>query len=194
VVKVVMMRKGRGHEHRGILGVSEEPDKASFDSYTTPRLPALGWQAVPVILESLSIVMTYAFSQKVLATYYKEKVRGRSKALERAFFELPELRATRAVIELAVMFRALDDAQDIASCIKGDFGQLYDRDGKTVPLPIREVMNKIIHAESIQWVFNDPNNPLMVCNAPPEQVERFKWTKAEVPLKMFAFAFGRFAV
>jgi hypothetical protein len=64
-------------------------------SHSSAPLPALGTEVTTVILENLTIVMTYAFSQKALATYYNStRFVGRFKALEHSFFDLPRL--TRA--------------------------------------------------------------------------------------------------
>jgi hypothetical protein len=101
-----------------------------------------------VILENLAIVMTYALSQKALAQLYSANFCGTSRFLERAFFELPRQQATRALVELAVMYRALDDVQDITSRRGTEpFGHLYNNGDPPAPLPLRELTNKIIHAD-----------------------------------------------
>jgi hypothetical protein len=68
--------------------------------------------------------------------FYNERFEGTSKAIQQACFDFPEERATRALIELAVLFRALDDARQIAKGIKGDFGFLVQTKRKAMkPLP-----------------------------------------------------------
>jgi hypothetical protein len=78
------------------------------------------------------------------------------------------------------MYRALDDAEDITRHRTESFGTLYDGAGATGPLLLRETMNKIIHAERIGWVFDDPTQPLVVCQALPEQKAKFNWTRADI--------------
>jgi hypothetical protein len=84
----------------------------SFHSSMAP-LPALGTEVTTVILENFSIVMTYALSQEALVNFYNAHFKGNFEFLQRAFSETPQRKAIRALIELAIMYRALDDAQDI---------------------------------------------------------------------------------
>ena len=148
--------------------------------YEAP-LPALGTEVLTVILENLSIVMTFAFSQEALAKYYGEHYHGRFKFLERAFFDAPHQRAIRACIELAVMYRALDDIQNITARREEEsFGDLYNGDEPPKPLRLRDLVNKIIHAQRIEWDFSkDIKEPLIVCFAAANQAG-FGWTKAEI--------------
>jgi hypothetical protein len=118
---------------------------------------------------------------------------------DRVLRELPEQRANRAIIELAVMFRALDDAREITNndYVVGHpyvvyhptgyvYGKLYGLDEEPEPLPLREVPNKIIHAKSIEWDFNNPREPPIICHAAEADYPQFKWTRAEVFVKVFA--------
>jgi hypothetical protein len=174
----------------------------------TISLPALGAETAGIIHDNLGIVLTYAFSKPALEEYRGWLMGQRWDHSGRILRELPEQRATRAIIELAVMFRALDDAREIT---KADFvvthpyavyhptgyvyGKLYRHDGEPEPLPLREVPNKIIHANSIEWSFSGPKErrsfstigePLIVCHAAEADYPRFKWTRAEVFVKAFA--------
>ena len=100
----------------------------SFHSYSAP-LPALGTEVMTVILENFSIVMIYAFSQEALVHFYDAHFHGDFKFLQRAFSETPQRKATRALVELAGMYRSLDDVQDITGYVDRDgkarFGDLY---------------------------------------------------------------------
>jgi len=102
----------------------------SFHSYSAP-LPALGTEVMTVILENFSIVMIYAFSQEALVHFYDAHFHGDFKFLQRAFSETPQRKATRALVELAGMYRSLDDVQDITGYVDRDgkarFGDLQDR-------------------------------------------------------------------
>jgi hypothetical protein len=76
-------------------------------------LAALGDEAAVIIHDNLGIVLTYAFSKQALEEYRGWLTGQRWYHSDRILRELPEQRATRAIIELAVMFRALDDACEI---------------------------------------------------------------------------------
>jgi len=180
---------------------------AQYSPNIENSLPALGDETAGIIHDNLGIVLTYAFSKPALEEYRRWLTGQRWYHSDRILRELPEQRATRAIIELAVMFRALDDASEIT---KNEwvvthpyvvyhptpyvYGKLYSLDGEPEPLPLREVPNKIIHANSIEWSFSGPNErrsfstvgePLIVCHAAGTD-SRFKWTRAEVFVKAFA--------
>jgi hypothetical protein len=166
---------------------------------STISLPALGAETMAIIHDNLGIVLTYAFSKPALEEYRSWLVGNRWHVADRVLFEWPRQRATRAIIELAVMFRALDDASEITKhdyVVRhpyvvyhdtGDvYGKLYGLDGATKPLPLHEVPNKVIHAKSIEWSFGNPREPLIICHAAEAEHARFDWTRAEVFVKAFA--------
>ena len=156
----------------------------------TISLPALGAETAGIIHDNLGIVLTYAFSKPALEEYRGWLMGQRWDHSSRILRELPEQRATRAIIELAVMFRALDDAREIT---KADFVVTHPY---AVYHPTGYVYgNKIIHANSIEWSFSGPKErrsfstigePLIVCHAAEADYPRFKWTRAEVFVKAFA--------
>jgi hypothetical protein len=143
-----------------------------------------------IVHKNLAIVMTYAFSVRALQEF-RDRLPGDWKHLDRAIFELPERRSRRACVELAVMLRALDDVQDITRFFQADFGILVKEDGSSEPLPYREVFNKLIHAKRIDWTFDDPKDPYILCVAPADQTKKFGWTKAAIKVTVLAEACGR---
>ena len=162
-------------------------------------LPALGSETAGIIHDNLGVVLTYAFSRSAMDEY-RGWLRGqRWHCSDRVLLELPQQRATRAIIELAVMFRALDSFCDIT---KNDYlathpyavyhptgyiyGKLYGLYGSIELLPLRDVPNKIIHAKSIEWSFGNPKEPVIICHAAEGEHARFEWTRAEVFVKAFA--------
>ena len=114
---------------------------------------------------------------------------------------MPKRRAIRAIIELAVMYRALDDARDVSNHpyitthphVITDYGELFDLAGKAQPLPLPEVANKIIHSEIIEWDFTDAKEPLIVCSAAVAEHARFKWTKATIRITALGAVLGSLA-
>jgi hypothetical protein len=82
----------------------------------SPRpLPALGVEAAGIIHDNLGTVLTYAFSKPALDEYRGWLTKHRWYHSPIILRELPERRATRALIELAVMFRAFDDVAEITN-------------------------------------------------------------------------------
>jgi hypothetical protein len=95
------------------------------------------------------------------------------------------------------MFRALDDVLEITRhpYVTGHpygarhpvgyvYGRLHRLDGTVEPLPLREVLNKIIHAKSFEWDFGNPREPLIICHA--AEADHLRWTRAEVFVNGFA--------
>jgi hypothetical protein len=163
--------------------------------YEAP-LPPLGYETTTTIVENTSVVVTFAFSRKVLAELYNDGrfFTGTSKALERAFFELPEKKATRAILELALLYRALDDARGLSRSLqKFELGIVYSRGGTAKPLYVREMANKIIHAQKIEWAFADPDAPRLICHA-YQNDEMFDWERAEIRVRCIAQACSWLAV
>jgi len=66
---------------------------------------------------------------------------------------------------------------------------IYKTDGTVERLSVRELTNKIIHAEKIEWEFEGHlKDPLIVCHASQKQQDRFKWAKAKIPMSALARA------
>ena len=63
---------------------------------------------------------------------------------------------------------------------------IYGTDGTTKPLSLKELTNKIIHAEELSWDLSDEKAPKLLCIAPDAQKEKYKWTKAEVDIVILA--------
>jgi hypothetical protein len=138
-----------------------------------------------VIKENLSVVMMFAYSQPPLREFRRAQFTGGWPYINEVLFTIPEQLATRAMIELALLFRTLDDHEDMDDGSLGDtFGNLYLKDGRGLPLSIREVTNKTIHAKTIEWIFTDPKKPTLKTTA--HDNAREKWTHAEIDTNTFA--------
>jgi hypothetical protein len=134
-----------------------------------------------LVHEKLATIVTFVFSQVPLSQMRKERFRGSWRFLDKFLHEIPEREATKALMELALYFRTLDDEQGLTSLWKqiGEpmVGTLHFRNGESRPLSPRELANKVIHAKTIDWdVSSDP--PKIICKA--RDAER--WLRAEVDL------------
>ena len=139
---------------------------------------------------NLSLVMMFAYSQPPLREFRRGHFTGNWPYIDEVLFATPEQLATRAFIELVLLFRVLDDHEDMDDGSLGaEFGKLYLRDGKVIPLTIREVANKTIHAKKLEWVLTDPKKPILKTTA-HENDDRSKWTHAEIDINTFALGCG----
>jgi hypothetical protein len=145
-----------------------------------------------IIKENLSVVMMFAYSQPTLRQFRRSRFAGNWPYVDETLFTIPEQLATRAMIELVLFLRTLDDHEDIDDGSLGsEFGDLYLKGGKVVPLSIREVTNKTIHAKTIEWVLTDLEKPILKTTAHDNSKE--KWTHAEININSFAVGCGMLA-
>jgi len=92
--------------------------------------------------------MSFAYSRLALEQLAEERFGGEWKYPRRALFEIPDERATRALIELGPYIRMIDGDEQFSKRLGPiAFGELTGLDGSRGPLNIREVANKVIHCE-----------------------------------------------
>jgi hypothetical protein len=150
-----------------------------------PMANQLAFPITKVIIDNLSVVMMFAYSQPPLREFRRTSFTGGWERIDEVLFGIPEQLATRAMIELVLLFRTLDDHEDLDDGSLGSqFGTLYLKNGNIKPLSIRDVANKTIHAKKIEWVFDDPKKPVLKTTAHDESREN--WTHAEIDLNTFA--------
>jgi hypothetical protein len=153
-------------------------------------MPAFPLPLTSLIHEKLSIIMTFAFSRGPLETLM-DRFMGEWKYLRKALFEVSQVRAEHACLELALFLRLLDDEEGLSAYLKEtgepDLGSYTRTDGSTAPLKLRQVANKIIHSAGLEWDFKDPSNPILISH--PREAER--WKRAEIDLVGLAGFCGR---
>lgn len=137
---------------------------------------------VRLVHERLATIATFAYSQIPLAQLRRAKFTGQWPSLETFLHELPKVEANKALMELALYFRTLDDRENLTDYWKAtdvpSVGVLYLRDGSTEPLSPREMSNKVIHAESVEWQFF--SDQMIICTAGANAHEN--WLRAEIML------------
>jgi hypothetical protein len=147
-------------------------------------------QATRLVHEHYATIMTFVCSQLPLQALVDRRFSGQWKYLRRALFEMPEHRAKRALIELGLYLRLIDDGEEFSEH-HGDtpYGEIVNLDGSREVLRIREVANKIIHAARYEWTMSRPelkppaSDPTVVCHAGGDQAARgHKWSSASINL------------
>ena len=113
--------------------------------------------------ENMATVLTFAFSQWPIRRLIHEKFEGYWKYLEDFAFGVPERNATRASLEIAVLLRLIEEPPAYR---KWGFGVIYGTDGTTKPLSLKELTNKIIHAEPLSWDLSDEKGTQTVVHCP----------------------------
>jgi hypothetical protein len=142
-----------------------------------------------LIHEKLAVIAPFAYSQEPLMKMRDTKFVGGWRSLDKFLHEIPEYEATKALIELALYFRTLDDYQGFTRYWKqaqaGKVGLLHFKDGKTEPLSPREMSNKIIHAQSIGWDITA--EPKFICVGRDKEA----WTRAEIDVADLIYIGGQ---
>jgi hypothetical protein len=148
--------------------------------------------ATRLVHEYYGTLMSFAYSRPALERLAKEKFGGEWKNLHRALFDIPDERAIRALIELGLYIRMIDDDEQFSKRFEGvAFGELFGLDGSREPLKMREVANKIIHCERYQWNFAADSNPFVICHAHKGQAARgYAWATASISLVALGFICG----
>jgi hypothetical protein len=85
-----------------------------------------------------------------------------------------------------------NDKENLSSYFKQTnrqpLGRIIKKEGVDEELHFRDLTNKILHSSGIEWSFDDPDNPVLICHS--DEPER--WVKAEIPLLNLAALCGGF--
>lgn len=137
-----------------------------------------------LIRENLGIVMTFMYSKKRIDQFAKEHFFGVWKDLEAVLHQANEKRALQACLEMALYLRALDDETGVSrlykEVTKERFGKVFYGDGSINDLPLRQLANKIIHAETLTWDFDTHPDPILICTPKAPFDPRDPWARAEI--------------
>jgi len=133
-----------------------------------------------LIHDNFWTVLSYVLAQPPARALLKEQYEGEWKSLHTMIYERAEVRADRALLEMATQMRVLDDAEDLSAHFrasgKGPLGTVIQEDGSATDMYFRDMTNKIMHAAHFHWQFGD--DPSVVCQ--PHDKER--WRSAEVKI------------
>jgi hypothetical protein len=131
-----------------------------------------------LIHDNLWVIISFAFGQPAIASYIDTRFIGEWKYLSKTIFERAEIRADRALLEMATQLRVLDDAEQLSQTKRAPLGTVHQGDGTTTDLHFRDLTNKIIHAESFDWVLSNPDQLKVICHSN----DVVRWQKAEIDL------------
>lgn len=132
--------------------------------------------------ENFATVLMFAFGQPAVGAVINEKFQGEWKFLNKLIYEVSERRADRALLEMAVQLRALDDLNDLNETYqrqkKPALGTVVQVDGSTTDLYFRDMTNKLMHAGGFSWELADLKGPTVVCLSNDGK----RWKEAHIKL------------
>jgi hypothetical protein len=135
-----------------------------------------------LIHDNFWTVLSFAFGQPAIRKVINEKYAGEWKYLHKSVFQNAEIRADRALLELATQLRVLDDADGLNGIIQQEdrapFGIVVQADGSQTEMHFQDLTKKIIQGRQFEWRLCDPTHPkIIVVSNEPE-----RWRHAEISI------------
>lgn len=135
-----------------------------------------------LIHDNFWIVLSFAFGQPAVGRVLDDKFLGEWKYLRKSIYEYAEIRADRALLEMATQLRVLDDEQALNDYFKQQknhpgYGEVVQADGTRTLLHFRDLTNKIMHGERFEWRLGT-DEPVIVIHSNDPQ----RWHSAEVSI------------
>lgn len=146
-----------------------------------------------LIHDSLATVMCFCLSREKTGQMLENTFQGEWKYLRKVVLERAEQQATKAMIELALFLRILDDNENFSKreWKETDCGHLFKRDGTISGISPRQITNKIIHAKSYSWNKKSQSGivlgPILICHGRDNE----NWEKAEIEIFSVAAICGQ---
>lgn len=143
-----------------------------------------------LIHENLWLIISFAFGRPAITDFVDKRFLGEWKYLNKTIYERAEIRADRALLEMATQLRALDDAEKLNNYFlqtkRSPLGVVTQSDGTKTDLNFRDLTNKIMHAERFEWELSDRENPKIICHSSNE----LRWKSAEIEISALMALIG----
>ena len=134
-----------------------------------------------LIHDNFWVVLSFAFAQPAVDRLLDNKFKGEWKYLRKSVYENAEIRADRALLELATQLRVLDDEQALNDFFKQTqhpgFGEVVQGDGMRTTLHFRDMTNKVMHGTRYEWRLGDDNPIIVIHSNQPD-----RWQIAELSI------------
>ena len=132
--------------------------------------------------ENFGTVLMFAFGQPAIGAVINDQFKGGLKFLNKLIYDVSEKRADRALLEMAVQLRALDDLNDLNSTYQQQkmppLGTVIQGGGSKTELYFRDMTNKIMHARGFSWELANVKDPTVVCLSN----DGTRWKEAHIKL------------
>lgn len=133
-----------------------------------------------LIHDNFWIILSFAFGQPAVGRVLDDKFLGEWKYLRKSIYEYAEIRADRALLEMATQLRVLDNEQALSHYEKQrkdhpGYGEVIQADGTRTPLYFRDLTNKVMHGERFEWRLGTDSPKIAIHSNEPE-----RWQSAEI--------------
>jgi hypothetical protein len=130
-----------------------------------------------LIHDNFWIVLSFAFAQPAISKILEQRFKGEWKYLHKSI-ETAEVRADRALLEMATQLRVLDDAEGLNDFFqetrRPPLGRVVQFDGTTTELHFRDMTNKLIHGTKYEWQLGGDDPSIIVHSKQPERWQSLK--------------------
>jgi hypothetical protein len=140
--------------------------------------------------ENLWTVLSFIFGRPAIDRFMQQKnFVGEWKYLRQNIHGLSEERADRALLDMAVQLRTLDDAEGLSDWYRQSeasaLGHVIQADGTKTDLHFRDMTNKIIHGVGYQWQLEGDDPKIIVLSNRPD-----RWRLAEIDIQALMVLVG----
>ncbi|TNE73672.1 hypothetical protein EP331_03960 [bacterium] len=145
---------------------------------------------VNLIHKNLSTVLQFVYSRNEFIELRQVNIVGNWPQLDEVLFNEPEKKANRAIVELALHLRILDDDQKLNDYINKTnsgiiFGTVIKKTRETEKLTLRDVSNKIIHCKKFDWDLTNQKDSKIICYSDNND-EKSNWVRADINITALA--------
>lgn len=144
-----------------------------------------------LIQANLWTVCAFAYARPAISELLEQKFSGTWDFLDTMVGEIAEVRADRALLELATQLRVLDDMQNLndhfMKTSKPPLGIVRQANGNETDLYFRDTTNKVIHASAFRWELLDGPKIVCVSNDPE------RWHSADIQVECLMYYCGQLA-
>lgn len=142
-----------------------------------------------LIHDNFWIVLSFAYGRPAITRVIDQRFAGEWKYLNKTVHERAEMRADRALLEIATQLRVLDDEQKLSDFFKQTksppLGAVVQADGTRTDLHFRDMTNKVMHGARYEWRLGTDEPFIVVHSDQPD-----RWQTAEVRMVDLMFYLG----
>ncbi|AAK22407.1 hypothetical protein EIB18_02155 [Caulobacter vibrioides] len=145
-------------------------------------------EIMSLIHENFWTIISFMTAKPVIIDIMNNNFQGEWKTLRNTIHDQAEVKADRALLEMATQLRILDDVEGINDLFIAmdapSLGTVNQSDGKNTELYFRDMTNKIIHAAQYHWNHEERK---ITCQAKKHD----KWIEAEIDMVRLMYIVGK---
>lgn len=134
-----------------------------------------------LIHENLWTVLSFAYGQPQIGKVLSDHFKGEWRYLRETVYQLAEIKADRALLEMATQLRVLDDAEELTARFREldrpALGKVIQANGTETELHFRDMTNKVMHGVHFNWHLDVDEPYVLITSKDPD-----RWQSAKLDL------------